>query len=52
MKCVGGEGGGGGIMYLSLFCHHHNDSYIKMDSDESHFSVSLIVRDKVKRQCP
>ena len=25
---------------------------IKMGSDESHFSVSLIVRDKVTRQCP
>ena len=24
----------------------------KMDSDESHFNVSLIVRDKVTRQCP
>ena len=23
-----------------------------MDSDESHFNVSLIVRDKVTRQCP
>ena len=25
---------------------------IKMDSDESHFNVSLIVRNKVTRQCP
>ena len=25
---------------------------IKLDSDESHFNVSLIVRDKVTRQCP
>ena len=25
---------------------------IKMGSDESHFNVSLIVRDKVTRQCP
>ena len=25
---------------------------IKMGSDESYFSVSLIVRDKVARQCP
>ena len=23
-----------------------------MDSDESHFNLSLIVRDKVTRQCP
>ena len=34
-------------MYLSLHCHHQNDSCIKMGSDESHFNVSLIVRDKV-----
>ena len=25
---------------------------IKMGSDESHFNVSLIVRDKVTSQCP
>ena len=25
---------------------------IKMGSDENHFNVSLIVRDKVTRQCP
>ena len=29
-----------------------NDSCIKMGSDESHFNVSLIVRDKVTRHCP
>ena len=40
------------IIYLSLYCHHQNDPCIKMGSDESHFSVSLIVRDKVTRQCP
>ena len=40
------------IMYLSLLCHHQNDFCIKMGSDESHFKVSLIVRDKVIRQCP
>ena len=40
------------IMYLSLRCHHQNDSCIKTDSDESHFNVSLIARDKVTRQCP
>ena len=39
-------------IYLSLHCHHQNDSCIKMGSDESHFNVSLIVRDKVTRQCP
>ena len=40
------------IICLSLRCHHQNDSCIKMGSDESHFNVSLIVRDKVTRQCP
>ena len=40
------------IIYLSLHCHHRNDSCIKMGSNESHFNVSLIVRDKVTRQCP
>ena len=39
------------IIYLSLHCHHQNDSCIKIGSDESHFKVSLIVRDKVTRQC-
>ena len=39
-------------MYLSLHCHHQNDFCIKMGSDESHFNVSFIVRDKVTRQCP
>ena len=38
--------------YLSLHCHHQNDNCIKMGSDESHFDVSLIVRNKVRRQCP
>ena len=43
-----GEKGGGGmewgereIIYLSLHCHHQNDSCIKMGSDESHFNVSV-----------
>ena len=32
-----GYGGGGGreIIYLSLHCHHQNDFFIKMGSDES-----------------
>ena len=29
-----------------------DDSCIKMGSDESHFNVSLTVRDEVTRQCP
>ena len=44
--------GGRGIIYLSLHCQHQNDFRIKMGSDESHFNVSLIVRDRVTRQCP
>ena len=28
------------VIYLSLHCHHLNDSCIKMGSDESHFNVS------------
>ena len=32
-------------IYLSLHCHHQNDFCIKMGSEESHFNVSLIVRD-------
>ena len=39
-------GGGGGmevgerdIIYLSLHCHHQNDTCIKMGSNESHFKV-------------
>ena len=52
--------GGGGvwrwgereIIYLSLHCHRQNDSCIKMGNDESHFNVSLNVRDIVTRQCP
>ena len=40
------------IIYLSLHCHHQNDSCIKMGSDESHFNVLLIVKDKVTRPCP
>ena len=48
------EVGGGEwkIIYLSPHYHHQNDSCIKMGSDESHFNVSLIAKDKVTRQCP
>ena len=34
------------------YCHHQNDFCIKMSSDESHFNVFIIVRDKLARQCP
>ena len=46
------ELGEGEIIYLSLHCHHQNDSCIKTGSGVSHFSVSFIVRDKVTTQCP
>ena len=36
---IGKGGGGREIIYLSLHCHHQNDSCIKMGSDESHFNV-------------
>ena len=36
------------IIYLSLHCHHQNDSCIKMGSDKSHFNVLLIVRESHK----
>ena len=49
-----GEKGGKGMevgeegdyIYLSLHCHHQNDSSIKMGSDKRHLIVSLIVRKK------
>ena len=41
-----------GRLYLMLHCHHHNDSRIHMGSNESHFNVSLTVRDKVTSQHP
>ena len=53
MEEEGREGGGKrAIIYLLLHSHHQNDSCIKVASDESHFNVSLIGRDKVTRQCP
>ena len=42
-------GWGRGRLYLWLHYHHQNDSCIKMGSDESHFYVSIIVRDKVTK---
>ena len=38
---MGGGGGGEEGYYISLHCHHQNDSCIKMGSDESHFNVSV-----------
>ena len=37
------------MIYLSLHCHHKNDSCIKMGGVKSHLNASLIVRDKVTR---
>ena len=31
-------GGGRGRLYLTLHCHHHSDSCIRMGTDESHFT--------------
>ena len=31
----------GVYIYLSLHCHHQNDSCIEVGSDESHFNVSV-----------
>ena len=43
----------GEYAYLTLHCHHQNDSCIKTGRDESHFNVSFIVRGKVvKKQRP
>ena len=39
-------------IYLSLYTVTTRMTCIKMGSDESHFNVSLIVRDKVTRPCP
>ena len=44
--------GGGEIIYLSLHCHHQNDSCIKVGSDESHFNVSVGSDVRVTKQCP
>ena len=43
-----GDGGRGRFLHththtpLSLYCHHQNDSCIKMGNDESHFNVSVV----------
>ena len=47
-----GYGGGGRRKIPVATVTNQNDSCIKMGSDESHFTVSIIVRDKVTRQCP
>ena len=48
-----GYGGGGrGRVYTYRYTVTTRMTCIKMGSDERHFNVSLIVRDKVTRQCP
>ena len=47
-----GGGGGRGILYTYCYTLTTSMTCIKMGSDESHFNVSLIVRDKVTRRCP
>ena len=42
------KGGREEIIYIC----HQNDFSIEMVSDESHFNISLTVRDKVTRQYP
>ena len=45
-------GGGRGRVYTYRYTVTTRVTCIKMGSYESHFNVSLVVRDKVKRQCP
>ena len=53
----GGRGGGGGGGRRRLYTYRYtvttdqNDTCITMGSDESHLNVSLIVSEKVTRQC-
>ena len=48
-----GYGGGGrGRIYTYRYTVTTRMTCIKMGSEESHFNVSLIVRDKVTRRCP
>ena len=52
---MGGRGYGGvgrGRVYTYRYTVTTRTTCIKMGSDESHFNVSLIVRDKVTRPCP
>ena len=52
---MGGRGYGGGVrrrVYTYRYTVTTRMTCIKMGSDESHFNVSLVVRDKVTRPCP
>ena len=52
MEGRGYESGGRERVYTYRYTVTTRMTCIKMGSDESHFNVSLIVRDKVTRQCP
>ena len=43
-------GGGRGRLYLTLHCHHQNDSCIKIGSDVSHFNASVIAEEQRHNQ--
>ena len=45
-------GGGSDRVYTYRYTVTTRMTCIKMGSGENHFNVSLIVRDKVTRQCP
>ena len=49
---MGYGGGGRGRLYTYHYTVTTRMTCIEVDSDESHFNVSLAVRDKVTRQCP
>ena len=38
--------------YIPIAALHQNNSCVKMGGDESHFNISLIVKNKVTRQGP
>ena len=49
---MGYRGGGRGRVYTYRYTVTIRMTCIKMGNDKSHFNVTLIVRDKVTRQCP
>ena len=49
---MGGRGYGGGERGRGHTNRYTVATCLKMGSDESHFNVSLTVRDKATRQCP
>ena len=42
-----------GGLYVTLHCHHQNDSFIEIGSDESHLNVFINREEQsVTRRCP